>query len=302
MVKVAIIILNWEDASATLACAASVLDEMKRCGNIVHSQLFIVDNGSGDRSVDALNAWVIDVRDERVSLLENADNLGFSGGMNKGILAAAQEEQFDYFWLLNNDLTVESGSLSALSQSALEDPAVAIWGSTVIDADTRRVQCAGGCRYNRWIGKESRAYAGLSADEMFELATPELDYIYGAAMLIRGDVLARLHGLNEDYFLFFEELDLVEQLQQEDRVAWCVGSNVIHEGGRSSVTKAEKAFTAYHAALSAFKFTRRYYPVCLPTVVISRVLGLTVYAVRYMNPGLALAPLRALRDFFRSDS
>ena len=137
---------------------------------------------------------------------------------------------------------------------------------------------------------------------MSEMTTPELDYIYGAAMLIRGDVLTRLHGLNEDYFLFYEELDLVEQLAQEDRVAWCVGSSVMHKGGGSSATKAEKVFTAYHAALSAFKFTWRYYPVCLPTVVLSRVLGLTIYAVWYMNPGLALAPLRALSNFFRSGS
>jgi len=66
MLKVAIIILNWEDAPATLACAASVLDEMKRCGDIVHSQLFVVDNGSGDDSVDAFRAWVQGVPNERV--------------------------------------------------------------------------------------------------------------------------------------------------------------------------------------------------------------------------------------------
>lgn len=302
MLKIAIIILNWENVQATEACARSVLDEMERCTDKVNSQLWIVDNGSSEDSVAALETWVNDAGDERVSFIGNLENLGFSGGMNKGILAALGADQFDYIWLLNNDLTVEPGSLTALSHSALEEPAVAIWGSTVIDADTNRIQCAGGCRYYRWLGKESRVYAGMSTDGLPDAENPKLDYIYGAAMLIRGDVLTRLQGLNEDYFLFYEELDLVEQLQQEDKVAWCVGSNVWHKGGGSSVTKAEKAFIAYHAALSAFKFTWRYYPVCLPTVVISRILGLSVYAIRYMNPGLALAPLRALRDFFRSVS
>lgn len=301
MLKIAVIILNWENAQATQACAHSVLEEMNRCIDSVQSQLWIVDNGSNDGSVAALRGWVNDVDDERVSFIGNPENLGFSGGMNKGIFAAAKADQFDYIWLLNNDIVVEPDSLSALARSALKEPAVAIWGSTVVDANSRRIQCAGGCGYNRWLGKESRVYAGMIAAEVPGLDIPKLDYIFGAAMLIRADVLARLDGLNEDYFLFYEELDLAEQLQQEGRLGWCKGSIVLHEGGGSSVTKAEKAFSAYHAALSAYKFTWRYYPVCLPTVVVSRVLGLAAYAVIRMNAGLALAPLRALRDFFRTE-
>ena len=300
MLKIAAIILNWENAQASQACAHSVLKEMNRCTDTVQSRLWIVDNGSNDGSVAALMGWVNDVDDKRVSFIGNPENLGFSGGMNKGIFAAAQADQFDYIWLLNNDLIVEPGSLSAVARSAQEEAAVAIWGSTVVDANSRRIQCAGGCRYNRWLGKESRVYAGISAAEVPGLEIPKLDYIFGAAMLIRADVLARLHGLNEDYFLFYEELDLVEQLQQEDRLGWCKASIVLHQGGGSSVTKAEKVFTAYHAALSAYKFTWRYYPVCLPTVIISRVFGLASYAVLRMNAGLALAPLRALMDFFRT--
>lgn len=301
MLKIAIIILNWENAPATLECARSVLDEMERSFNIVNSQLWIVDNGSCERSVDALKTWIDQVGDEKAQLILNPENLGFSAGMNKGVFAALETGGFDYFWLLNNDLTLEPGALSTLAQSALEDPAVAIWGPTVVDANTTRVQCAGGCQYNRWIGKETRVYTGKNTSGLAELARPELDYIYGAAMLVRGDVLTRLHGLNEDYFLFYEELDLVKQLQKTDKLSWCIASKVQHKGGASSVTKADKVFAAYHAALSAFKYTRRYHPLCLPTVVVSRILGLTVYAVRYLNPGLAFAPLRALRDFVRTE-
>jgi GT2 family glycosyltransferase len=300
MLKIAIIILNWKNASATQECARSVLDEMERCTEMVSSHLWIVDNGSGDSSKAELEAW-IDACDECVSLIANLENLGFSGGMNKGIFAAFDCDRFDYFWLLNNDLIVESGSLSSHIQSAVEEPAVAIWGSTVKDAATGKVQCAGGCRYNRWLGKESRVFSGLELSEMPYLKSPRLDYIYGAAMFVRGDLLQRLQGLNEDYFLFYEELDLVKQLRPDERIGWCTASSVVHRGGGSSSSKAEKAFVAYHAALSAFKFTRRYYPVCLPTVVMTRVLGLAIYSVRYMNWGLAIAPLRAFKDLFDAD-
>ena len=137
---------------------------------------------------------------------------------------------------------------------------------------------------------------------MSDSIRPRLDYIYGAAMFIKGEFLERLKGLNEDYFLFYEELDLAKKLRPDEKIGWCMGSNVIHKGGGSSSNKVKKTFTAYHAALSAFRFTRHYYPVCLPTVVIARALGLTLRSVQFKNPRLALAPWRALRDLFNADT
>lgn len=301
MLKVAIIILNWKDVPATIECARSVMDEMSLCSENVSSHLWIVDNGSGDSSQTELAAWV-DARDEEVSFIPNSENLGFSGGMNKGIFAAFDRDRFDYFWLLNNDLVVEPGSLSSLRQSAIKDSSVAIWGSTVKDAATGRVQCAGGCRYNRWLGKETPAYSGLETSELPHAKPPRLDYIFGAAMFIKGDLLERLHGLNEDYFLYYEELDLVKQLSPEENIGWCIDSNVVHKGGGSSASKVTKTFVARQAALSAYKYTRQYYPYCLPTVVTTRVLGLCLYAIRYKNPGLALAPWRALKDLYSTNT
>lgn len=297
--KIAIIILNWENASATQQCARSVLDEMKRCSDDANSHLWIIDNGSGDNSKTSLKAWA-DSCEEDVSFIANPENFGFSKGMNKGIFAAFDTGDFDFFWLLNNDVTVEAGSLKSLLLSAAEDPGVAIWGSTVIDAASGMVQCAGGCQYNRWIGKETAVYSGLEPSEIPFLNPPNLDYIYGAAMFISGALLERLQGLNEGYFLFFEELDLVNKMEPGERIGWCVDSNVVHQGGGSSSSKFIRTFTAYHAALSAFRYTRQYCPMCLPTVFMARALGLAFYAVRYQNPKLAFAPWRALKDLFSS--
>ena len=103
MLKIALIILNWENAPATVSCAVSVLDEMKRCDEGIQCQLSIVDNGSANHVVKVLKDWVTQTNDVTVSLIENPDNLGFSVCMNSGISAAARNDQFDYFWLLNND-------------------------------------------------------------------------------------------------------------------------------------------------------------------------------------------------------
>ncbi len=300
MLNIAIIILNWENSPATLECARSVLDDMDLSSEHVHSHLWIVDNGSSDQSADVIKNWVnTNVADNLVTVIENPENAGFSAGMNKGIFAAAKNAQVDYFWLLNNDLTVETGSLIQLSQAIMKDPAVAIWGPTVIDAATFKVQCAGGCIYYRWLGKEKRAFAGLRTNQLPHIEPPALDYIYGAAMLIKKELLDRLHGLNEDYFLYYEELDLVEHLNTSETLGWCQDARVVHQGGDSSPDKRAKVFAAYHAALSAFKYTWRYHPLCLPSVILFRVFGLPLFALRYKNPRLALAPFRALRDFLR---
>jgi len=300
MLNVTIIILNWDGVDATVACARSVLEEIARCAGSVNCRLLIVDNGSRESCVTDLENWVGQVGDERASLVLNAENLGFAGGMNKGISAALKKGPADYFWLLNNDLGVMPGALSALAGSAREAPDVAIWGPTVLDAGSRKVQCAGGCIYNRWLGMEKRVFAGLDVEDLARRSRPALDYVYGAAMFIRADVLDRLHGLNENYFLYYEELDLAENLLPGDRLGWCADARVDHAGGASTTGRAVKPFAAYHAALSAFRFTGRYHPLCLPTVVLARVFGLAIYALRDRQPGLALAPLRAFRDFLKA--
>jgi GT2 family glycosyltransferase len=297
MLNVAIIILNWKNAPATIECARTVVDDMARCAGSVGSRLFVVDNGSDVNCVNGLKAWASQLVESRVDLVLNPVNLGFAGGMNKGISAALRNGPVDYFWLLNNDLTVTPGSLSALARSAHESPDVAVWGPTVMDAKSGKVQCAGGCIYNRWLGREKRVFAGLDTEDLARRSMPALDYVYGAAMFVRADVISRLDGLNEIYFLYYEELDLAENLLPGDRLGWCAGARVDHAGGASTTGRAVRPFAAYHAALSAFRFTWRYHPLCLPTVVLARVFGLAIYALRDMNPGLALAPLRAFRDF-----
>jgi GT2 family glycosyltransferase len=303
MLKIAVIILNWEKPDDTLSCANSVIKEIDRSREIVESQIFLVDNGSTDNSLDAINSWLIDVDRPYIHFISNPTNLGFSGGMNTGISAAIAADEFDYFWLLNNDVILEHDALSSIVVDALATPQCAIWGPTVIDVISGRIQCAGGCTYNRWLGMSRRSYEGSDIADIEASANLQFDYIYGAAMFIRGDLLKRTNGLDERYFLFYEELELAKRIKSTDKVGWCRPCLVTHRGSDSPTqTKGSRALTAYHASISAFIYTKRYHAVCLPTVIISRIMGLAVLAIRYNNLQLAIAPLRALWDFFLSKS
>jgi GT2 family glycosyltransferase len=296
-VCIGVVILNWRKPQDTIQCATSVLSEFDRRGSASSCRLVIVDNGSGQRDVRLLQDWQHAQKRSDIELVVSESNFGYSRGMNLGI-NALQNNAPNYYWLLNNDLVVEPGCLDSLLSTAKAFPDIAIWGPTVVDATTNLVQCAGGCRYYPCIGMDKPAYSGLPLTEVLNRPERKFDYIYGAAMLVKGDFLRKSGGLDERYFLYFEELELASKLDSKQRLSWCKNAVVRHVGSRStSNDKDYRARTSYHAALSAYRFTWNHYPICLPTVVVFRILGLTLMALVERNSRLALAPVRALLHF-----
>ena len=295
---VSAVVLNWNKPNETIACAESVLVAAKQINSKMRFSLVIIDNGSDNESVATLRRWLDTIQAPEVTLLTNPDNLGFAGGMNVGIRALAPIRP-DYFWLLNNDLVIDPNALAALVDAAETDPCVAIWGPTILDAETGKVQCAGGCRYQAMLGLERPNFSGKTLEEALKQPTPGYDYIYGAAMLLKGELLSQTGGLDERHFLYYEEMELALTLPESYSMRWCKEAIVHHAGSKShGRAKAERVFTAYHAALSAYRFTWRHYPWYLVTVIGARVAGLFYYAVRDGNPALAWAPIRALVAFF----
>lgn len=110
--KVTIIILNWNGFDVTRECLESLL---KIENNI---KIIIVDNGSVDDSINRLSTIF---NDSRIDFLPLKQNLGFTGGNNKGILYAKEKYESDYFLLLNNDTIVENDFLDKMILPFYED-------------------------------------------------------------------------------------------------------------------------------------------------------------------------------------
>ncbi|MFT6955210.1 MAG: GT2 family glycosyltransferase [Halieaceae bacterium] len=297
MINVGVVILNWRKSLHTIRCVESLLLARSEAGSAAKVRIVLVDNDSQGYDVEALTSWLQESGAADCHLICSNENLGFAGGMNLGI-RFLESSKPDHYWLLNNDLVVEPGSVDSLVFSAKAFPDIAIWGPTVVDATTNLVQCAGGCRYYPCIGMDKSAYSGLPLNEVLNKPEGKFDYIYGAAMLVKGDFLRKSGGLDERYFLYFEELELASKLDSKQRLSWCKNAVVRHVGSSSiSNDKDYRARTSYHAALSAYRFTWNHYPICLPTVVVFRILGLAFRALVERNSRLALAPVRALLHF-----
>src|SRR5271165_5426418 len=106
-----IIVLNWNGYRDTLRCLVAL--EQQHYPNY---RIMILDNGSTDDSVAMLG----DLGD-RVCLIKNPDNLGYTGGNNRAMREAFGRGA-DYVWLFNNDAVAEPDTLAAMIAACEADP------------------------------------------------------------------------------------------------------------------------------------------------------------------------------------
>ena len=118
-------VLNWNGREDTLRCLASLTGSGA-------AGVVVADNGSGDGSVDAIRA-----AHPQVEIVENGDNLGFSGGNNAGIRHALARGA-DWVVLLNNDAVLAPGALEAFAAA----PEAGVLAGKLLYPDGR-VQWAG---------------------------------------------------------------------------------------------------------------------------------------------------------------
>ena len=194
--KAWIIVLNWNNPGDTLAC----LESLQRVDYASHSVL-VVDNGSTDNSVSAIRKRYPDV-----CLLETGENLGYAGGNNVGIRRALQQGA-EYVCILNNDVVVAPGFLGFLL-SALESAAdVGVVTPLVLDTGTPGCVWALGARVGRRTANVDRLYAGADPETVIGREPFEVDAASGSAFLVSRGVLEEVGLLDENYFLYFEEID-----------------------------------------------------------------------------------------------
>ena len=170
--KVAVVILNWNDGAATLAC----LDALASA-NYPNIMTIVVDNGSTDGSAQRIRDTVA------VDLVINPTNLGFTGGVNVGI-ARAMAAGADYVWLLNSDATIQPGVLSRLVAVAESDDRIGLVSPVFRDPNRPAVSefCLGRFDPEARVATQT-ADPRIAAD--WECDYPDQIVLLGKALLIR---------------------------------------------------------------------------------------------------------------------
>ncbi|MDM8567629.1 glycosyltransferase family 2 protein [Candidatus Halobeggiatoa sp. HSG11] len=315
MKDIAIIILNWQGWQNTIVCLNS-LQQLPYIPDII-----VCDNGSEDDSFDQILNWaqqhyfpskigvfarprfIANEPEYSFVLIQTGANLGFAGGNNIGIRYALLARRYKYLWLLNNDTAVDSKALTNLYGYAATHPNIALLGSTIVDYYQQdKIQCAGGCRYFPLFTIFKPMLAGKSVDKVKQCQI-KLDYIYGAAMFFQVKAMREIGLLNEEYFLFYEELDYCQRLKKRGyKIDWCRDSVVYHKGSASIGSISEGSLDKlsqanYYENLSTLKYTVNFHRYLLPLVFITRFLGKSFVLIKRREFYLFKPLFKAYRDF-----
>jgi GT2 family glycosyltransferase len=206
--RVACIILNTNRRDDTLACLASLL-----AGTYKNLFVLVLDCQSTDGSVEAVRSVY-----PTVQVIGLAENRGYAGNNNVGIHAAL-EQGADWVFVLNEDTVLAPDAVERLVEVGAADSRIGIVGPLVYHHDEPGViQSAGGRLTPNWGGE----HIGQNEDDRGQYSTPRpVDWISGCAILVRRAVIEQLGGIDERFFIYWEETE------------WCIragqaGWTIVH--------------------------------------------------------------------------
>lgn len=246
MPKILTIILNWRSHLMTLRAMEAALRALQG----VEGALIVVDNDSGDGSFEALSQAVKDrgwdVGPQAVRVIQSGRNGGFGAGNNVGIQAGLPDGMRpDYYYILNSDAFPEPEAIKALRDHLQRNPKTGLAGSHIYGEDLlphrtafRFPSIASEFEAQVRFGPVSRVLRNSIVAQPVPKATQQVDWLAGASLMIRAEVIEKIGRFDEAFFLYFEETDLCRRAAL---VGWptdyVLESRVMHIGSASTGMK-----------------------------------------------------------------
>ena len=236
-----VVIVNYRTAGLTIDCLHSLVSEVR---SVPGTRVVVTDNNSGDDSVERIGSAIeTEGWGDWASLMPLERNGGFAYGNNAAIRPALQSTTPPIFvLLLNPDTIVRPGALKALVDFMDGHPDVGIAGSRLEDPDGTPQRSA--FRFHTVLSElESGIRLGVVSKILSKwiVAPPvsdelhQTDWVAGASMIVRREVFDTAGLMDEDYFMYYEEMDFCLQANKAGWSCWYVPqSRVVHLVGQSS--------------------------------------------------------------------
>ncbi len=268
--SVAIILVNWNGFEDSKKCLVS-LKEL----NYESFKVFLVDNGSENDEGKKLKSLF-----PEIELIQSEKNLGFTGGNNLGIKKAV-DMGFSHVLLLNNDTEVDSGFLLEMMSTYGSDPSVGmVQPMIVFMKDPSTIWSAGG----EWKPSFSRAITLGDRKKInsYSIDQTDLGWATGCAILISSEVITKIGLLDDQFFMYFEDVDWSIRVRNEGyRILLSPKALVFHEAGASSKKQGKEGALSpkvfYYHCRNQFYIIRRY------SQGFSRVLSLAYHSLRFIS-------------------
>jgi len=189
-----IVVLNWQKPQETATCLAALAGL-----NYPNRRVTVVNNGGADALLLSIQPWL-----DRVDVLQNPTNLGYTGGCNAGMRHAI-EAGADYVWLFNVDALPEPDCLTKLVAAVTADARVGLATPVIRYRNNPEMVESGAGRFDpttcSWTWFESDFAAELARTDPTRLM---LD---GTALLVSAALVRRIGLLDNDLFAYHETID-----------------------------------------------------------------------------------------------
>ena len=250
MIDLTVIIVTWNYRADIDRCLTSI----HSAGTVCPMKTVVVDNNSGDGTADTIARafpWV--------ELVRNAGNAGFAAANNQAVKRCDSR----YVLLLNPDTQVSPGAFDGLVQFMDARPTAWAAGPSMVNSDgsLQRTGVRFPTLWNIFVESlfldrmlpHSHVFGGHRELYRDPTITRKVDYVQGSCLIARREAITQVGGLDEEYFMYFEETDWCYRVSQAGGEVWyCPDVSVVHFGGGTTGHYDERRLVHYYASLILF--------------------------------------------------
>jgi len=240
-------------------------------------EIIVIDNASDDGSVE-----LICEKFPEIILIENKKNVGFSRANNMGLKIAKGK----YILLINPDTLVQENTFTEMIRFFEEHPDAGLAGCRILNPDgTLQLACRRSfpgpwtslCKVTglSTLFPHSRIFARYNLTYLNENQTYEVDAVSGSFMMLKREVYEKTGGLDEQFFMYGEDLDWCFRIQKSGyKVYYVHSTQIIHYKGestkRSSLDETKYFYNAMHLFVKKHLSTSFLVEIILRSAIIAR--------------------------------
>lgn len=238
--KVAVSIVSYGTADLIAEALPALVKELS---GFAAWDVAIVDNASPNDDADRMAAHLEKLGEPRVHLVRSPVNGGFAAGNNVAFKAfRALDWAPDCVLLLNPDAEVRPGAIHEMVRVMMSAPRIGVVGAVLENEDGSTWTAAfnfpsvlGEFVRGVGLGPLMRLAPAMAVEADGATGPVKVDWVSGAAMLVRQQMIDEIGGMDEAYFLYFEEIDYMRQAARAGWQTWhAPGAKVLHVAGAAT--------------------------------------------------------------------
>ena len=255
--KLSIVIVSYNVGNYLKNC----LESINKTASPLNPEIIVVDNKSTDNTLD-----IVKNNFSNVKLIKNSENYGFAKGANIGM----KQAQGEFVLLLNPDTLVLECAVTSMVEYMQSHPEIGIMGPQLQDPDgSLQLSCRSFPTWSVYFSnrqsilnrlfptnKWSNKYLLKQIDHK---QIQEVDWICGCGLLLRKKMLEEMDYLDEDFFMYIEDVDLAKRVREKNwKTVYFPQARLIHYQSKSVIQNKEGMLVEHHRSM--YRYYLKHFP------------------------------------------